>query len=286
MATHKRRNYSRKKSPVGRYSAKESNKFLLPFVVTLMIFIFLGIAGYHYREALAYYFSFKSRHHLPKVQSEIAEARIYQILNKHQGKAYGLDVSQYQGKIDWSQVRKIEDTFPVSFVLIRATAGKNHLDTRFKENWKAVNINGFIRGAYHYYRPNENSLLQAQNYIDHVHLESGDLPPVLDIENLPKIQSMDSLKVGLRRWLNRIESHYGVKPIIYTGERYYKDFLSRDFKEYKFWIANYNFFVESIKDDWLFWQFTEKGTIPGIQGNVDMNIYNGTPKMLQYMTIK
>jgi lysozyme len=254
-------------------------------VISIFLLV-LGIGGYHYREALAYYFSFKSRHHLPKAQSEIAEARIYQILKKHPGKACGLDVSQYQGKIDWSQVRKIEDTFPVSFVLIRASAGKNHLDTRYKENWKAVKKTGFIRGAYHYYRPNENSLQQAQHFIEQVSLESGDLPPVLDIENLPKIQSMDSLKMGLRRWLNRIESHYGVKPIIYTGERFYKDFLFKDFKEYKFWIANYNFFVEGIKDDWLFWQFTEKGTVPGIRGNVDMNIYNGTPKMLQYLTIK
>jgi GH25 family lysozyme M1 (1,4-beta-N-acetylmuramidase) len=60
------------------------------------------------------------------------------------------------------------------------------------------------------------------------------------------------------------------------------DFLKDDFKGYPFWIANYNFFVENIKDDWLFWQFTEKGTIPGIEGPVDLNIYNGTPKMLNY----
>jgi lysozyme len=105
---------------------------------------------------------------------------------------------------------------------------------------------------------------------------------VLDIENLPKTQSVDSLKVGLKRWLKKVEDHYKVKPIIYSGERYYKDFLKDDFKGYPFWIANYNFFVENIKDDWLFWQFTEKGTIPGIEGPVDLNIYNGTPKMLNY----
>jgi lysozyme len=248
--------------------------------------LLLAWGGHHYRDSIAYYFSFKSRHHLPKSNTEFADARIYQILKNHPGKIYGLDVSQYQGKIDWSQVRKIEDTFPVSFVLIRASAGKNHLDTQFKENWTAVKKHEFIRGAYHYYRPNENSLLQAQHFINHVTLERGDLPPVLDIENLPKIQSIDSLKVGLKRWLTTIEQHYGVRPIIYTGERYYKDFLQKDFKEYKFWIANYNFFVETIKDEWLFWQFTEKGSVPGIKGPVDMNIYNGTPKMLQYVTLK
>ena len=120
-------------------------------------------------------------------------------------------------------------------------------------------------------------------FIGSVKLEKGDFPPVLDIENLPKSQSIDSLKVGLKRWLTKVEAHYKVKPTIYTGERYYKDFLKDDFKEYQFWIANYNFFVENIKDEWLFWQFTEKGTIPGIEGPVDLNIYNGTPKMLKYL---
>lgn len=285
MATPKKRvSRSPRRSSVKKSVPKKSIRILLPILLFLMLFLAWG--GYHYRDSIAYYFSFKSRHHLPKSNTEFADARIYQILKNHPGKTYGLDVSQYQGKIDWSQVRKIEDTFPVSFVLIRASAGKNHLDTQFKENWTAVKKHEFIRGAYHYYRPNENSLLQAQHFINHVTLELGDLPPVLDIENLPKIQSIDSLKVGLKRWLTTIEQHYGVRPIIYTGERYYKDFLQKDFKEYKFWIANYNFFVETIKEDWLFWQFTEKGSVPGIKGPVDMNIYNGTPKMLQYVTLK
>jgi lysozyme len=118
-----------------------------------------------------------------------------------------------------------------------------------------------------------------------VRLEPGDLPPVLDIENLPKEQSMDSLRVGLRRWLKKVEAHYKVRPIIYSGESYYTDFLKNSFKEYPFWIANYNFFVEDFKTDWKFWQFTEKAKIEGIPGRVDVNIYNGTPKMLDYLRL-
>jgi lysozyme len=90
--------------------------------------------------------------------------------------------------------------------------------------------------------------------------------------------------VGLKRWLTKVEKHYKMRPIIYSGERYYNDFLKDEFEGYTFWIANYNFFVENIKDDWQFWQFTEKATVPGISGPVDMNIYNGTPKMLRYLT--
>ena len=96
---------------------------------------------------------------------------------------------------------------------------------------------------------------------------------------------MKQLKVGIQNWLNIVEDHYGVKPIIYSGERYYKDFLKEDFPEYTFWIANYNFFVENLKTDWRFWQFTEKGTASGISGSVDVNIFNGTEAELQSMTL-
>ena len=143
-----------------------------------------------------------------------------------------------------------------------------------------------IRGAYHYYRPNENSLEQAALFIKTVKLQKGDLPPVLDIEKLPKNQSIANLKLGLRRWLRAVESHYGVKPIIYSGERYYDDFLKEEFSDYLFWIANYNFYREQIGSDWLFWQFTEKASIPGINGNVDVNIYNGDLQQLQFITVE
>lgn len=269
-----RRKSSKKKSTTQRY---------VPWIIGLFVFVLFAIAIYHYRDALAFYFSFRSRHELKESESsKIEEARIFQVLKRHHPKVVGFDVSEYQGKIKWEQVKTVEDTFKLSYVLIRATAGRDRLDSKFKYNWEQAKANGFIRGAYHYYRPNENSIKQAEHFIKTVTLEKGDFPPVLDIENLPKTQSIDSLKVGLRRWLKKIENHYKVKPIIYTGESYYKDFLKDDFKEYPFWIANYNFFVENIKDDWMFWQFTEKGTIPGIEGPVDLNIYNGTKKMLGY----
>lgn len=279
----------RRKSPVRRKPARKKSvtRRYWPWIIGLVVALFLALATYHYRDALAFYFSFRSRHELKEAEStKIEEARIFQVLKRHHPKVVGFDVSEYQGKINWEEVKTVEDTFKLGFVLIRATAGKNRVDRQFKTNWKQSKSNSFIRGAYHYYRPNENSIQQAENFITNVTLEKGDFPPVLDIENLPRSQSIDSLKVGLKRWLKKVEDHYKVKPIIYSGERYYKDFLKDDFKEYPFWIANYNFFVENIKDEWLFWQFTEKGTILGIEGPVDLNIYNGTPKMLGYGLVK
>jgi len=273
-----------RKPTVRKKSAKKKNSFFSTRLVVLTLLVATLTFGiYHYRNAILYYFSFKSDKILK--EDKVAQARIFQILKAHKDLTFGFDVSQFQGDINWEEIDSVEHKFPLQFVLIRATAGNDKQDTRFNDNWAAAKKQHFIRGAYHYYRPNENSLEQAENFIKTVKLYKGDLPPVLDIEKLPENQSIDSLKVGLKRWLKRIDEHYKVRPIIYTGEKYYTDFLKEDFPEYTFWVANYNFFVENIKDDWLFWQFTEKARIKGIEERVDLNIYNGTPKMLKYLTI-
>jgi lysozyme len=273
-----------RKTPIRKKTTKKKQSFfsLKSIVISILIILF-SFGVYHYRNAILYYFSFKSDKVLK--EDKVAQARIFQILNKYKDLTVGFDVSQYQGTIDWEQIDSVENKFPLKFVLIRATAGNDKEDSQFDENWKGAKQHHFIRGAYHYYRPNENSLEQAENFIKTVKLKKGDLPPVLDIEQLPEEQSIDSLKVGLKRWLKKVDAHYKVKPIIYTGQRYYEDFLKEEFKGYTFWIANYNFFVENIEGDWAFWQFTEKATLKGINERVDLNIYNGTPKMLEYITI-
>lgn len=273
------------------YSNRRPNKknrgaitSLKKYVWAVVLLLFLGCIGYHYRTALAYYLGFKSDK-ISKMDV-FSEARNLRVLEKHEGMTVGIDVSEYQGKISWSYVDTIEKKYPLHFVFIRATAGNNVVDRRFKRNWEGAKKNKMIRGAYHYYRPNENSLEQAELFIKTVRLKTGDLPPVLDIEKLPKNQSMTNLKKGLRRWLQAIENHYKVKPIIYTGERYYDDFLKEEFSDYLFWIANYNFYREEIQDGWLFWQFTERAIVPGIKENVDVNIYNGDLQQLQFITVE
>jgi lysozyme len=254
-------------------------------------FFFIGIAvlfilstAYHYRSGIARYLGFKSN--VAKHEDVFSEARNLKVLEKNDGKVVGIDVSEYQGKIRWSYVDTIEEKYPLRYIFIRATVGNDRVDRQFKRNWLGAKENKMIRGAYHYYRPNENSLEQAELFIKTVKLKKGDLPPVLDIEKLPKEQSIERLKIGLRRWLKAVEKHYGVRPIIYTGEKYYDDFLKEEFSDYLFWIANYNFYREEIQDEWLFWQFTEKATVPGIDCNVDVNIYNGDLQQLQFITVE
>ena len=272
-----------RKTPTRRRTSKKKNGLISAKIIFILVAFFAFSFGvYHYREALLFYFSFKTN----KVYKEdkVAKARIFQILSNNKDKVVGFDVSQFQGEINWSEIDSVEG-FKLDYVFIRATAGSDKVDSRFEENWSNARKYKLIRGAYHYYRPNENSLEQAKNFINNVKLRKGDFPPVLDIEKLPESQSIDSLKVGLRRWLKTVDKHYKVKPIIYTGEKYYEDFLKEEFEGYTFWIANYNFWVEGIKDDWQFWQFTEKARINGISENVDINIYNGSSKMLNYFTI-
>jgi lysozyme len=253
-------------------------KFVMLSIAGLLLFLALGMV-YEYKDGFLYYLGYKTDKRvedLSKEDRKIADIRIYEVLHNHQNNAFGFDVSEYQSKIQWDSISKLEDEFKMSFVFIRATAGKDKKDTKFDENWKNSKNNNFIRGAYHYYRPNENSLEQAENFIKTVKLQKGDLPPVLDIEKLPKSQSIDSLKVGLRRWLTKVEKHYKVKPIIYSGESYYKDFLKKEFSDYPFWIANYNLWRKEIEEDWQFWQFSEKAKIKGVKGLVDVNVYNGS----------
>ncbi len=272
----------KKAKPAFRKKANSKKKVTLSKIVLYSIVGFLvvsfAITVYQFRDGFLYYLGFKTKNNiesLSKEERKIADIRIYEVLSNHEDYIFGFDVSEYQGKIEWDKIGKVEDTFQLSFAFIRATAGIDKVDLKFKENWKSSKNHNFVRGAYHYYRPNENSIKQADNFIKTVTIRKGDFPPILDIEKLPKTQSIDSLKVGLKRWLTKVEKHYKVKPIIYSGESYYNDFLKNEFSEYPFWIANYNFWVKKPNENWLLWQFTEKAQVEGITGMVDLNVFNG-----------
>jgi lysozyme len=277
----------RRRTVRSRPSTLFGKKSSIVFTVLLMASIFIGF--FRFREGVLYYLGFKTDKYATESATDerkLTDIRIYEVLYQHDQHALGFDVSEYQGNIDWEQTYHIDEAFELSFVFIRATAGSNKKDARFNSNWRDAKARQLICGAYHYYRPNENSVDQARNFIQQVRLQKGDLPPVLDIEKLPKSQSVARLKKGLRRWLEIIEAHYNVKPIIYSGERYYADFLRKEFSDYPLWIANYNFWRNTLASDWEFWQFTEKAKIAGIAGNVDLNIFKGDKNELMELGIQ
>jgi len=273
-----------KRRPVRRSRRTPAKRWWWRWLPVLILVLMAVGAVYHYRNAIAYYFSFRNDKQAKTPEQQRRQLiREFQVMQRHAPRAVGIDVSEYQGRIVWDSVRNVADVFPIEFVFIRATAGCDRPDSAFRRNWKGAAKAGLLKGAYHYYRPDENSLKQADLFIKTVKLGKGDLPPVLDIEKIPQNQSIDSLKKGLKRWLDKVEAHFHMKPIIYTGEKYYDSFLADDFPDYPFWIANYNFFVEEIDDDWLMWQFSESAKIDGVEGTVDVNIFNGTKKELRLL---
>lgn len=144
----------------------------------------------------------------------------------------------------------------------------------------------FIRGAYHYFIPKTDARKQADFFIRTVQLAKGDLPPVLDVETTGK-QSPQELKTAVKTWLDRVEAHYGVKPILYTSYKFKKRYLSDSiFNAYPYWIAHY--YVDSVRYEgkWHFWQHTDVGTVPGIEEEVDLNVFNGTMEELLELTLK
>jgi len=280
MAT--RRKYTSKRKKQTLISPK-SFKWILGLFLLLCTIVFV----YQKKEVFLYYLGFKTKNtELTANQRKIEDKRINDIVANHEGKIFGIDVSQYQGTIDWENLEAIEEQFEIKFVVVRATAGSKKVDRNFKKNWKNLSSTVYIQGAYHYYRPDENSTDQANNFIKNVKLRKGHLPPILDIEKMPKGQSMDKLKKGLQNWLTIVEKQFGVKPIIYTGEKYFEDFLQEDFPNYKFWIANYNPLKEKIEDEYLMWQFTEKAQLHGVNELVDVNVFNGNVDDLKNVCIK
>ena len=245
---------------------------------------------YRYRHGINYYFSIieKSLKGEKITDDKVTkyDIRNIEVMDKYYLKTFGVDVSHYQGKIDWTKMHTIYNLYPINFAFIRSTMGTSSIDETFEDNWEGAKENNILRGAYHFYRPDENSTLQAQNFIAKVKLKNGDLPPVLDIETLPKTQSMDRLVEGIKNWCKIVEEHYDVKPIIYTSDKYFEDYLQNHFEGYIIWIANYNFWVQEMKGHWDFWQFTEKATIDGVKRyKVDVNIYNGTVDDLEGLTL-
>ena len=245
---------------------------------------------YRYRHGINYYFSIieKSLKGEKLTDDKVTkyDIRNIEVMDKYYLKTFGVDVSHYQGKIDWTKMHTIYNLYPINFAFIRSTMGTSSIDETFEDNWEGAKENNILRGAYHFYRPDENSTLQAQNFIAKVKLKNGDLPPVLDIETLPKTQSMDRLVEGIKNWCKIVEEHYDVKPIIYTSDKYFEDYLQNHFEGYIIWIANYNFWVQEMKGHWDFWQFTEKATIDGVKRyKVDVNIYNGTVDDLEGLTL-
>jgi lysozyme len=200
---------------------------------------------------------------------------------------HGIDVSRYQQMIAWDAVKEMKvKKIQIGFTFIKATEGIGNIDPQFKRNWKKSREAGIIRGAYHFFIASKDGKSQAKNFIDEVDLEPGDLPPVLDVEQLNGTSGV-SLKKELKAWLDAVEFNYGVKPIIYTNVDFYKQYLGCDFDKYILWAAHYYEYQQPrITRNWAFWQHSDGGRVNGILSKVDFNVFNGDSTGFAELLIK
>lgn len=201
---------------------------------------------------------------------------------------HGIDVSYYQGKINWEKVAKVDyNGVRVSFAFIKATEGITLVDSYFQRNWRETKNAGVIRGAYHYFKPNKSGIWQARFFLQTAKMEAGDLPAVVDIEEAAGL-TRNELIPNIQDFLDEIEKKTKAKPIIYTGYQFYKDHLKGEFEDYPLWIAHY--YQPKLKltkeTHWDFWQHADNAQIDGIKHKVDMNVFNGEEEDLSALLIQ
>lgn len=189
---------------------------------------------------------------------------------------HGIDVSKYQQHIAWDLVKQMQvRDIRIGFAFIKATEGISSADSYFRRNWRNSKKAGITRGAYHFFIASKDGKSQARNFIKRVDIESGDLPPVLDVEQNNGTPA-NNLRQEVKAWLDAVQAHYGVQPIIYTNVDFYKTYLKGYFDDYPLWVAHYlQPHKPRISREWSFWQHSESGRVNGIVSKVDFNVFNG-----------
>ena len=154
------------------------------------------------------------------------------------------------------------------FVILKATEGENYTDPTFRVRWSAAKSAGLVRGAYHYYKPGQDPIKQANHFCDKVALLPGDLKLVLDVEEAgPDLaQHVWDCAVEIKRRTGRL-------PIIYASDSFWQTYLQSKFKDFTVWIARYG---HAPITAWTLWQFTDHGNVPGATGAVDVDTFSGT----------
>lgn len=186
----------------------------------------------------------------------------------------GIDISHYQGNINWTKLKSEN----ISFIYVKATEGAYTVDDKFYTNWTNSLKNNYKTGAYHFYIPNRSGKDQADMFISTVPKNVKTLPPVIDLEfdQINKSgKSKKQIVEEINHFLVKIEKYYNKRPLIYTNMRFYNYYLKDDFDRYKIWIRDTKKPTLERKR-WVIWQYTEHGRARGIKGYVDMNIIYGS----------
>jgi lysozyme len=196
----------------------------------------------------------------------------------------GIDVSHFQGVVDWRQVAQAG----MSFAFAKATEGITYVDPQFATNWAGIQAAGLLRGAYHFFEANDDATAQAQHFLATVQLAPGDLPPVLDIETTAGV-SNEQIWSGVSTWLQIVEQETGRQPILYTAPGFWNAHApDLALARYPLWLADYA--AQPVLPhgwtSWLFWQHSQSGSVAGVTGAVDLDLFSGTLQQLHELAVK
>ena len=201
------------------------------------------------------------------------------------GHVKGIDVSDNVGTVNWSQVK--EDGY--AFAFVKATDGVSYPTGYFNSNWPAMKEAGILRGAYHYFEPNDDPKDQAEFFIKTVgKLDSNDLPPVLDFEKAGGL-SPSQMTAAAKTWLETVERAMGVRPMIYCSQSFANEYIIDDsLSKYPLWIAEYGVSAPRPTNvwgnNWTIWQYSQSGTVDGVPGGADqtdLDVFNGSLNSLK-----
>lgn len=202
----------------------------------------------------------------------------------------GVDVSAYQGTIDWKTLSAQD----IDFVFIKATEGSTFVDRNFVCNYSEAQGTALRIGAYHFFSYDSEGSTQADNFIRTVEPCEGMLPPVIDLEFYGDKQENPPLQADVRKeldiFIEKITEYYGMKPIIYATEKSYGLYLEGAYEDYDIWIRNV-YIPPSLPDGrkWTFWQYTNRGYLEGYQGEekyIDINVFCGSKEEFANYSIK
>ncbi len=209
---------------------------------------------------------------LPRKSKEIRESHIAPIICSKTPKLNtrfreGIDVSRYQGVIDWDIVAAEAE---ISYVYIKATEGARLVDPYYYTNISEARRVGLSVGSYHFYRAHIGVDEQVMNMTSVVRKIDQDLVPIIDIETTNGV-APERFVTDLSNFIEKITAFYGVKPMLYTYQNFYNKYLVGKFKGYHWMIAKYQAEAPILQEevDYIMWQYTQMGHIPGIRGKVD-----------------
>jgi len=188
----------------------------------------------------------------------------------------GIDVSSYQGSIDWDTLADQG----IAFAFIKATEGSSHVDKNFEYNWENAGKTDLRIGAYHFLSFDSSGEAQAENFISAVQKTRDMLPPVIDIEMYGRYSydppDAETVHTIINDFAEKIEAEYGMKPVIYTTPAIYEKYIS-SWYDYDLWCSDLEM-EQPLSDgtEWTFCQYSFSGRLEGHSGNIDLDVYKGS----------